>query len=981
MMKQNTKFDILALLICIILAVGLRLPGLTRFITADEARSWYGRSIIFLDSLLQGNFMNTAPGGTSRLVENVSLSPAPGVTTMWAGTAGILLEYLRQGAWVSGDLAHFLANIPFDPLDPAMLFSLRLPVVLAAVLAVGLTFWWGRPLLGRWGALLAAGLLALDPFYLALSRVLGHDALVATFMWLSLLAFLRGILQLKNLPVSASNLKPPHLSFLLFSGGFAGLAFLSKYPALFIGMFIAVAMLFIYIRHFETIRQALIQWIIHMVYWSVAAGLVVVLFWPAMWIQPVGLVTTIIGDALRASGNPHQKGSFFLGQPVPDPGMLFYPLIAWLRSTPVVVVGVVLSVWQLWQVIRRRQKGDGETAPPFVSLSLWAYILLYTLLITLGGKKQDRYLLPAFPAMALLAAVGYVHLAKLVPHLMRFKAALPIGLLLLQLLLILPSYPYYFSYYNPLAGGARSAAELVQVGWGEGLDQAAEYLNTLPDIDSIEVTSWYSTTFEPYFAGQSIYKIDDEKISRSAKPGLTADYVVFYINQVQRRLPSDGALAYFRQNDPAHTVTLNGLDYAWIYRAPGVAHIIGDETRLVGQAELLGFDWFDQEGRPITLLPSNSVAHLRLYWEWQGKTATDPLKVSLVDDNGYTWGWGYARSESMQGGQDGPDGQIMIDEYDVAVFPGTPPGQYYLQAWIEQADGEEVIGRFPLSKADSLVTVGRPLTQPDDFEMDTRLGVFFGPLELWGQNFSEDDWNPTETRNLELFWRMPDLMENEAMMSLALVNEPGAPIRWEQQITPSYPTSQWQEGDRFRQVWPLTLPSYVPKGDYELQLTVGGVSQPIGQVTVGGRDRLFEQPSIPSPLKATVGESIELLGYQFDSQRLQPGTQLPVTLFWQAKDILPEKYTVFVQLIDANQQVVAQHDSQPKNGTAPTDSWAVGEYVVDEHLLDLPPTLAGEYRLIVGMYRPDTGERLPINTADGETDAWVLTSMEFNAIE
>ena len=42
-------------------------------------------------------------------------------------------------------------------------------------------------------------------------------------------------------------------------------------------------------------------------------------------------------------------------------------------------------------------------------------------------------------------------------------------------------------------------------------------------------------------------------------------------------------------------------------------------------------------------------------------------------------------------------------------------------------------------------------------------------------------------------------------------------------------------------------------------------------------------------------------------------------------------------------------------------TWAPGEYVRDEHRLILPNDLpAGDYRLIVGMYLPDSGERLPV---------------------
>jgi len=247
---RNSKYglDLLALSAALLLALAFRLPGLTVFLTADEPRSWFGRSIIFLDSLTRGDWVNTAPGGAVPYIENVSLSPAPGITTMWAGAVGIILEYWQQGA--PGPLAQFLKEIPFDPLDPDMLFSLRLPGVLIAVAAVGLTYWWGRPLLGRWGALLTAALIALDPFYLALSRVLGHDALVTTFMWLSLLAFLRAVARNETMPNEGKKwlaLDRTRFPFLLGSGASAGLAFLSKYPALFIGAFIALAMLIVYL--------------------------------------------------------------------------------------------------------------------------------------------------------------------------------------------------------------------------------------------------------------------------------------------------------------------------------------------------------------------------------------------------------------------------------------------------------------------------------------------------------------------------------------------------------------------------------------------------------------------------------------------------------------------------------------------------------------------------------------------------------------
>ncbi len=733
---QRASLDWLLLLVSLGLALALRLPGLTVFITADESRSWYGRSIIFLDSLARGNWANTAPGGEVGYLENVSLSPAPGVTTMWLGAAGILLEYLRQGMPVP--LTQFLPALPFDPLEPAMLFWLRLPGVLLAAAAAGLTYWWSRPLLGRAGALLAAGLLALDPFGLALSRVLGHDSPVSLLMWLSLLAFLRST---KN---HSSFIFHPS-SFIFFSGALAGLACLSKYPALSLGLFVAVTMLIVYVWQARSPQSAdpqnarpiwaqsgegrgtqsgamtnlqlpsiLTRWLTDMLLWSAAAGLVFVLCWPAMWVHPLDTLNTIIGDALRASGGSHPKGSFFWGEPVPDPGALFYPLVVLLRTTPVVMVGLLLALWGLI----RGQAGEStnermsesanermsESASQRVTLPaprspliiLIAFILFYGLLVTYGGKKQDRYLLPIFPALSMLATFGYLYVLRFTLYALRFA---PLILLLLQAAFVLPAYPYYFSYYNPLAGGGRTAEQLIQVGWGEGLNEAAAYLNTLPQAESLKVVSWYSTTFEPYFKGRTIYKIDEEKISRSSKPGLAADYVVFYLNQTQRLLPSEGALQFFQSVSPVYTVTINGIDYAKIYPSVGMQHVFSGEVRLVGQSELLGYNLTSEAGQPVTTAYPESVVLLSLYWEWQGQAEGDKIGLSLVDGANKTRGWGNPiETVAPLPRSAWQDGMVVRDDFALVIFPDTPPGDYRLAVWLARPATGETVGVYPFGQ-------------------------------------------------------------------------------------------------------------------------------------------------------------------------------------------------------------------------------------------------------------------------------------------
>jgi hypothetical protein len=88
---------------------------------------------------------------------------------------------------------------------------------------------------------------------------------------------------------------------------------------------------------------------------------------------------------------------------------------------------------------------------------------------------------------------------------------------------------------------------------------------------------------------------------------------------------------------------------------------------------------------------------------------------------------------------------------------------------------------------------------------------------------------------------------------------------------------------------------------------------------------------------------------------------LGVTLYWQALAPLPDDYTVFLQLLGPEGQVIAQQDKAPLDGNALTSTWTPGEVISDTFTLTLPQSLpAGTYRLISGFYLLDTDRRLAV---------------------
>ncbi len=131
------------------------------------------------------------------------------------------------------------------------------------------------------------------------------------------------------------------------------------------------------------------------------------------------------------------------------------------------------------------------------------------------------------------------------------------------------------------------------------------------------------------------------------------------------------------------------------------------------------------------------------------------------------------------------------------------------------------------------------------------------------------------------------------------------------------------------------------------------------RVALYGLGPLPEKPWVP--VRARFGPEIRLHGCAVGEGPFAPGDVIPVTLFWEA-DAPPGRYKVFLHLLDAEGNLVAQNDAEPRGDLSPTFIWSVGEVVTDRHGVYLPPDLPpGRYRLMVGMYHVDTGERLPLS--------------------
>ena len=583
---QNSKLFWLQLFLIIILAFLPRINGLNDFYTIDEGYHWPGRVERFSDGLANRDWAATNQTGH------------PGVTTMWLGALGRQIAFARgmsDPGWAGGG-ADYLA-------------MLRLPLACMNALAVLVGFLFLRRLFPEGVAFLAAVLWASSPFSIAHSRILHLDALLSSFMTLSILALL-----LQGQRPSAFITQPT--TFIL-SACFGGLALITKAPSLILLPFVGIVLYTQQRRtqNAELKTQNSIQYwlppilITRYLLWLGIALLTAWLLWPAMWVDPGGSVSSIMREIIDNGGQPHHSGNYFLGQPLGDPGPLFYPAVVVLRSTPLSLIGLLVALGTTgWQLLRRDRR------VPANMIALLAFYLLFGILLTMEAKKLDRYLLPIWPGMEIMAAYGLWTLwqalkARFDKQITRFFSlrfsVFSLDKLLLVAILLLQSWqlsryaPYYMAYYNPLAGGGPSAEYVMLVGLGEGMDQVGAWLRTRPDLERGDVLSWIAPTLAPFVPKQVLVRdLRTEYLHQATS------YAVLYVRSVQHK-ENAAAEAIVRENPALYTVSIHGIAYASIHQLPrpfdtALNAQFGDDLALLGFSQ-------QQVGSTLVITPSWSV--------------------------------------------------------------------------------------------------------------------------------------------------------------------------------------------------------------------------------------------------------------------------------------------------------------------------------------------------------------------------------------
>lgn len=414
------------------------------------------------------------------------------------------------------------------------------------------------------------------------------------------------------------------------------------------------------------------------------------LAWPAIWNSPLHTYHLLLGGVEDEASTPHMLGNFFLGHTTDAPGPLFYPVALVMRTTPWTLAGLLLLPLALYATRTRTFPTIQQRSYMMTITTLALFIIIFIIGMSIFPKKFNRYLVPAFPALDILAAVGIAWaIDTLLPkphHIARI--AMGIGILVATCINAAWFHPYSIAYFNQLFGGAQAGAETFVVGWGEGYEQVAAYINQQPDSTGVVTLSRWGSTLNPYLRpGAQAHGPEHGTL-----PDQTG-YVVVYIRHVQGQQPTAPFDQFYNYATPLHTVIIHGVAYAWVYHVP---------KQLAYSLKADFGPTLHMHGYTMDTSALRQTGILTLTVQWQAQ-APPPRTYAFFAHILNAQGEHISQIDTLPGGVQRPTntwepGRYLTQAYPIPLPPSIAPGTYWVTLGVYNPDDFSrlpIIGTVP----------------------------------------------------------------------------------------------------------------------------------------------------------------------------------------------------------------------------------------------------------------------------------------------
>ena len=325
---------------------------------------------------------------------------------------------------------------------------------------------------------------------------------------------------------------------------------------------------------------------------------------------------------------------------------------------------------------------------------------------------------------------------------------------------------------------------------------------------------------------------------------------------------------------------------------------------------------------------------------------------------------------------DDGEGETRILPAGFSLYRATPhpvPAQLEISStrpaqlcWVALTEGEGTPGEISLPRTALLSPEAEVRGTSLELRLETAQAVsrtLSGAIEVWENAYGDAvhyaRWGPLALPPGEKVVLRMDLATREAYLGEGPDVHPlplaGGPEAWPPAGDGEYFASLWVDyGGRTVATVPLAV-FRVAGGK------IGDLAAfPLSPIP------LYFRPSA-TPTDVRYGEVLDLLACEQSTQTLSPGETLHLTLEWRSRLPIARPYVVTAQLLGPD-RLYGQVDLPVGGEQHPTPLWKPGEEVADGLPLKVDPaTPPGRYRLIVAVYDPASGVRLPVRSPDGKT--------------
>ena len=368
---------------------------------------------------------------------------------------------------------------------------------------------------------------------------------------------------------------------------------------------------------------------------------------------------------------------------------------------------------------------------------------------------------------------------------------------------------------------------------------------------------------------------------------------------------------------------------------------------------------------------------------WEALASMDEnytVSAQLRDVYGDSWGqvdhWPGNRSYPTKKWQ---PGDVIVDRYRIRVDGCAPPGPYHLFLSCYQLYTGEPLrtpgGASQLLLGDVDLGPVRGATAQELSPSTSLDQVFPHGAQLFGYDLSTSVLEIGRPFTIRLYWQGTEDLSDSTGFVLRLKSDDGVGRLGHFDVGSRAKDVPLLPSEARCQTLRLSATAITP-GAYALQVlpeAADGNAVTLAAVRIDPSSRRFVAPQLPYVVDQDFGDAIRLLGYDLSAEpskagyTVTAGRALDLDLYWETLRPVNKSYTVFTHLLGEADQLVAQRDSVPRDGTYPTTDWVRDEVVQDGYRLDLPRDLPpGEYHLSVGLYDAATGLRLPL-TDHGKT--------------